>query len=251
MPGAERVADDQRDLGDRAVADGAHQLRPAADDPRPLGVAADVEAVDVLDEQDRQPALVAVEHEPRGLVGAVGVDHAAELERAAPSGRNRSRWLATIPSAIPPSRPKPQTSVRPNSARYSSNRPPSSRRRAGRARRTGPRVRSGRRDRGRRPAGPAARSSASATRAAGSGGQERDQPAQAGEAGVVVGLAIVDRAADGRVDVGAAELLVRDLLADRRLHQRRARRGRGPSPRSSAPCRRGPAGRRRPRRSSP
>ena len=55
MARAEGVADDQRELGHRAVAHGVDQLGPAADDPAALGVAADVEAVDVLDEQDRQP----------------------------------------------------------------------------------------------------------------------------------------------------------------------------------------------------
>ena len=47
--------------------------------PLLLGVAADHEAVDVLQEEERQPGLVAVHDEPRRLVGAVGVDDAADL----------------------------------------------------------------------------------------------------------------------------------------------------------------------------
>ena len=53
------------------------------------------------------------------------------------------------------------------------------------------------------------------------GGEHRDESAEPGEAGVVVRLAEVDRPADRRVHGGAAELLGGDVLADRRLHQRR------------------------------
>ena len=170
--------------------------------PRPLGVAADIKAVHVLNEEDRQPALIALEHEPRGLVGAVGIDHAAELDRAAPLGAEPQPLVATtIPAAC---RPDGQ----------------SRKRASGRTRRET-------RQKGRRRASQASRSRTSywadglganntvkilggraggviavaATEAARVGGQQRDQPPQAGEASVVVGLAIVDRAADGRVHV--------------------------------------------------
>ncbi len=54
------------------------------------------------------------------------------------------------------------------------------------------------------------------------GREQADQAADAGEAGVVVGLVVVDGPADRGVHRGAAEVLVRDVLADRRLDQSRA-----------------------------
>jgi hypothetical protein len=85
VPRAERPARNQRQLGDDAVRDDVHQLRPGPDDPGLLAVPADHEPVDVLHEQQRHPHLVAVHHEPRGLVRGIDVDDAAELPR--PVGR--------------------------------------------------------------------------------------------------------------------------------------------------------------------
>jgi hypothetical protein len=86
VSGAKGMSDDERDLGHGAIADGTDELGAPADDARALGVAADVETVDILDEQDRQPSLVTVEHEPRGLIGAVGVDDSSKLKRPTPLG---------------------------------------------------------------------------------------------------------------------------------------------------------------------
>src|SRR5438045_728937 len=58
MPRAEGVPHDQRELRYGAVAHRVDQLGPAPDDAAPLGVAAHVETVHVLDEEDRHPALV-------------------------------------------------------------------------------------------------------------------------------------------------------------------------------------------------
>ena len=121
VAGAERAADDQRDLRHDAVGDRVDQLRPGLDDAGLLGVAADHEAVDVLEEEDRHARLVAVHDEARGLVGGIDVDDAAELQRARRPACTRLRWLATTPTGTPPSRPKPHTSVWPYSALYSSN----------------------------------------------------------------------------------------------------------------------------------
>ena len=168
-------------LGHRAVAHGADQLGPAADDPAALGVAADVEAVDVLDEEDRQPALVAFQHEPRGLVGAVAVDHAAELERPAPFGPEPQPLAGDDPQRHPAqigrSRRRASGRTRRGTRRAGRRR---AGRRAGRGRRTGPRSRCARRDR--RLLRPARRHSSAdpADVLAGIGGKQRDQSGEAG-----------------------------------------------------------------------
>ena len=47
-----------------------------------LGILADHEPVDILQKDQRHMRLIAIHHKPGGLVGAVGVDHAAVLKRA-------------------------------------------------------------------------------------------------------------------------------------------------------------------------
>ena len=86
-----RAAGDDRDLRHAAVADGVDQLGAGLDDARAFGVAADHKAVDVLQENDRQPVLIAIHHEPGGLFGAVDVQHAAEL--IGPVGRPHAMML--------------------------------------------------------------------------------------------------------------------------------------------------------------
>src|SRR5262249_30285767 len=60
------------------------------DDPGLLGIAADHEAVYILEENDRQAGLIAVHDEAGGLVGAIDIDDAAVLDR---SGRRLAALL--------------------------------------------------------------------------------------------------------------------------------------------------------------
>src|SRR5262249_54259033 len=83
VAGAEGAAEDDADLGDVHVADGVHHLGAGADDPLLLGILADHEAVDVVEEDQRDLVLAAVEDEAGGLLGALAVDDAAELDRVA------------------------------------------------------------------------------------------------------------------------------------------------------------------------
>ena len=172
MARAEGVADDQGELGDDAVADGVDELRPAADDPRPLGVAADVEAVDVLDEQQRDPRS-----------GCSRARTARPCRRCRRRSRRRTGtgrppragtgaagWPRS-PAGMPPSRANPQTSVWPYSARYSSK--PAAvdqRREQVAARRTAPRGRCGRSRTGPRRAAAGGSIAAPSATGLGSGG---------------------------------------------------------------------------------
>ena len=78
-------------FGTRLLLMALTSLAPALMMPVALAVAADHEAVHVLQEDDRQPVLVAVHDEAGGLLGAVDVEHAAELER--PVGRPHAMVL--------------------------------------------------------------------------------------------------------------------------------------------------------------
>ena len=80
VAGAVRVAHDHGELGDDGVRDGADHLGAVLDDAAVLGARAHHEARHVLHEHEGDLLLVAVHHEPRGLVGGVGVDDAAGLE---------------------------------------------------------------------------------------------------------------------------------------------------------------------------
>ena len=105
---AEAAAEDHGDFGHDAVGDGVDHFCAGADDAAPLGVVADHEAVDVVQENQRDEVLIAVQDEARGFFGGLGVDDAAELD-ALLSGRVRACgtcffWLATMPTAQPPMR---------------------------------------------------------------------------------------------------------------------------------------------------
>ena len=69
-----------RDLGHGGVGDGGDHLGSGADDAAPFRVAADHEAVDVVQKDQRNQVLVAVHDEARGFFGALGVDDAAEFD---------------------------------------------------------------------------------------------------------------------------------------------------------------------------
>ena len=89
---AERSADDDGDFRHGGVADRVDQLRAAADDPALFRIAADHEAGHILEENDRQPGLIAVHDEARGLVGAVGINDAAHLD----AGLLRAHLVALV-----------------------------------------------------------------------------------------------------------------------------------------------------------
>src|SRR5262249_25750265 len=67
-------------------------LRAGADDAGLLGFLAHHEAVDVLKKDDRDPGLITVHDEARGLIGAVDVDDSSVLKGAG----SRSRTLPLV-----------------------------------------------------------------------------------------------------------------------------------------------------------
>ena len=90
-------------FGHHGIGDRVHHLGAGADDAAPLGVAAHHEAVYVVQENQRNQVLVAVHDEARGLVGALGINDAAELDRRRLPWWSVCCtcffWLATIPTA--------------------------------------------------------------------------------------------------------------------------------------------------------
>ena len=68
-------------LGYPAVANRVDELGAGFDDSLLLAVAADHESVDVLQENQRQPFLIATHDKSSRLLGAVHVDHAAIFDR--------------------------------------------------------------------------------------------------------------------------------------------------------------------------
>ena len=117
VAGAEAAAADHGDLGHHAeLRHGVHHLCAGADDAAPLRILADHEAVDIVQENQRDEILIAVHDEARGLVGALGVDDAAEFDAffAGVPGADTGDcffWLATMPTAQPPMRAYPQSTV--------------------------------------------------------------------------------------------------------------------------------------------
>ena len=84
-------------VGTRQVRAGQEQPREVAHGRRALGVGADHEAGRVAEEQHRQLERVAQLEEARRLVGAVGVDRAAEVRGVVgddPERRGRPRARA-------------------------------------------------------------------------------------------------------------------------------------------------------------
>src|SRR5206468_47912 len=77
---AKRAADHHCNFWHNRITDRVNQFRAVTNNPTLLSVLTDHEPGDVLKENDRQSGLVAVHDEPRGLVGAVGVNHAAHLD---------------------------------------------------------------------------------------------------------------------------------------------------------------------------
>ena len=93
MPGAKAAAADHRDFGHHAIRYRVDHLGSGANDPAPLGFLADHEAIHVVQENQRDPVLVAVEDKPRGLVRRVGVDHATKFNPLLIGARRHRRDL--------------------------------------------------------------------------------------------------------------------------------------------------------------
>src|SRR5262249_14864633 len=79
VAGAKAAAADDADFRHHTVGHGVDHFCAGADDAVPFGVSADHEAVDVVQENERNFVLVAVEDEARGFFGGLGVDDAAKF----------------------------------------------------------------------------------------------------------------------------------------------------------------------------
>ena len=109
VAGAEAAAADHGDFRHDAIGHGVDHFRARANDAAPLGFLADHEAVHVVQENQRDQILVAVQDEARGFLRRFGVDHAAEFDAlVARAGIGDVDtcffWLATMPTAQPPMR---------------------------------------------------------------------------------------------------------------------------------------------------
>ena len=80
IAGAETAAADDRNFRHYAVRHRINHFCAGADDAGPFGVFADHEAIDVVEENQRDAVLVAVEDEASGFLGGLGVDDAAEFD---------------------------------------------------------------------------------------------------------------------------------------------------------------------------
>ena len=98
VAGAERAARDDGELRHVGAGDRGDELGAVAGDPAFLGVLADHEAGDVLEEDERDPALAGELDEVRALLGRLGEEDAA---------------VGEDPDGVPSIRANPQTSVSP------------------------------------------------------------------------------------------------------------------------------------------
>ena len=78
VAGAGRVVDREHDLRHARRGHRLDEARAGANDPVVLGLGTDHEAGDVLHEQQRNALAIAAVDEERHLLGALGVDDAAE-----------------------------------------------------------------------------------------------------------------------------------------------------------------------------
>ena len=211
------AADDHGELRHGGVAHRVHQFRAAADDAALLGVLPNHEALHILKKDQRQPRLVAVEDKPRRLVRAVGIDHARHLQarrlrlhahalvrhdahRAAADPRIHAHEGFAVVGLVFLDRPGVDYAGQQVArivvlASVDRDQVVNVRRRT-------------RRCRGR-------------DRHRSIGRQQADERLEPLEAGRIVLLLEIHRAADLRVHRGAAQRLAVDLLADGGLHQRR------------------------------
>src|SRR5439155_19669056 len=82
IAGAEGAAQDNGDLRNYAVGDRVNQLGAGPDNTGCFRLLSDHEAVDILEKENRNAALIAIHYESRRLVGAINVNHAAILKRS-------------------------------------------------------------------------------------------------------------------------------------------------------------------------
>ena len=92
VPGAEAAADDDRELRDLGAGDGGHHLRAVLRDPAGLVLAADHEAGDVLEEDQRDLAL-------RGELDEVGALERRRAEQDAVVGDDPDRVAVDVGEA--------------------------------------------------------------------------------------------------------------------------------------------------------
>ena len=79
VSGAKTSAANHGDFRNNAVRHGVYHFRPGANDAAPFGVFANHEAVDVMEKNQRDAILVAVENKARGFFRGFGVNHAAKF----------------------------------------------------------------------------------------------------------------------------------------------------------------------------
>src|SRR5882724_4883774 len=79
VSGAEAAAANHGDLWYDAVRHGVYHFRAGANDAAPFGVFTDHEAVYVVEKNQRDAILVAVENKARGFFRGFGVNHAAKF----------------------------------------------------------------------------------------------------------------------------------------------------------------------------
>src|ERR1700688_2530594 len=77
---AEAAAADDGNFGHHTVGDSVDHFCAGANDAAPFGVLADHEAVYVVQKNQRDAVLVAVEDEAGGFFGGFGINHAAEFD---------------------------------------------------------------------------------------------------------------------------------------------------------------------------
>jgi len=108
VSGAEAAAANDGNLWDHTVRHRVHHFCARADDAAPLGVFANHEAVHIVEENERNFVLVAVENEARGFFRGFGVmtppNSTRFLIRAAHLRLHVLLLIATIPTAQPPMR---------------------------------------------------------------------------------------------------------------------------------------------------
>src|ERR1051325_2730302 len=77
---AERAADYDRYLGHDGITNGVYQLCTAPDDPALLCIATDHKACDILEENNGKTRLIAVHHKAGRFVRTIGIDNSPHLD---------------------------------------------------------------------------------------------------------------------------------------------------------------------------
>ena len=80
MPRSKTTAANHRNLRDHAVGYRVHHFGASADNATPFRILAHHEAADIVEEDQWDEMLVAIENEACGFFRGFGIDHAAELD---------------------------------------------------------------------------------------------------------------------------------------------------------------------------